>query len=111
MSDNERSDKEILDEIRAVVGGWHLYLKNPPQMEDSSHYIAAVRACTSQLDAILRTEKIMDIEERAAKWVEEYMKIEEFDLCSYRQDLINAYLAGVAQTQKDYTSRKEEGNR
>lgn len=42
------------------------------------------------------------IEERAEKWVEEYMIGKDYIQTSWKRDLIAAYLAGSAQTQKDY---------
>lgn len=45
----------------------------------------------------------MDIEERAGKWAREY-KSEYSDVEGFAEaDLIAAYLAGSAQTQRDYT--------
>lgn len=46
----------------------------------------------------------MDIEERAEKWAEEYIRRAYNDSkdTSFKLDLIQAYLAGSEQTQKDY---------
>jgi hypothetical protein len=50
-------------------------------------------------------DRVMDIEERAEKWAQEY--IAEYDPHIQTQDqlrlnLVDAYLAGSAQTQRDY---------
>lgn len=46
----------------------------------------------------------MDIDDRAEKWADAHsvdvQRLEEF----FREDLVAAYLAGSAQTQRDYTA-------
>lgn len=53
----------------------------------------------------------MDIEERAEKWADDWAN-DPFNDCpgrSNRDDLIEAYLAGSAQTQADYVAHYERG--
>jgi len=46
-----------------------------------------------------------DIEERAARWADDRPETHALETDGYtREDLIAAYLAGSAQTQKDYTA-------
>jgi hypothetical protein len=47
-----------------------------------------------------------DIEERADKWAEDYIRDNDMPEWyeTWKDTLITAYLAGVAQTQKDYTA-------
>ena len=45
------------------------------------------------------------IEERAEKWAHDYVSEHAYGIVGFGyQDLVNAYLAGAAQTQKDYTA-------
>ena len=47
----------------------------------------------------------MDIEECAEKWCREYMETDsDTPRHMYLRDMIAAYMAGVAQTQKDYAA-------
>jgi hypothetical protein len=47
-----------------------------------------------------------DIEERAEKWAEDYIMDNDMPgrYKTWKNSLVTAYLAGVAQTQKDYTA-------
>lgn len=52
-----------------------------------------------------------DIEERAEKWAREHAKEQDSELLSWLEPhLVAAYLAGSAQTQKDYVAHYERRN-
>lgn len=44
-----------LDEIRALLAGWRKFLLHPPDAA-SQQYLAGVRVCADQLDAVLKPE-------------------------------------------------------
>jgi len=67
---------------------------------------AAARCAQPAGPAAARTQEgitPVDMQERAAKWINDHVLAPETLTGTMRQHLISAYLAGAAQAQRDYT--------